>query len=202
METVADILWRAAQALAPAGRLPPLFFVTDPARTPDPVTIAERLPRGCGVIYRAFGATGALVTARRLAGVAEDCGLTLLIGLDAVLAEEAGAHGVHLPERFRSAAPALRRRHPDWILTGAAHSHAAVAAAAQAGFDAVLLSPVFPSRSPSAGEPLGLEAFSRMVRGAGLPVYALGGVNTQNVETLHGSGASGIAVVGALVDLP
>lgn len=164
-------------------------------RTPEPVPIAERLPAGAGVIYRAFGALDAPETARRLRRVAEDRGLTLLIGLDARLAQACEAHGVHLPERALSEATWLRAAHPDWILTGAAHGEAGLGAAAAAGLDAALLSPVFQSRSLSAGEPLGLKAFSRLACGADLPVYALGGVTGDTAPRLLGSGAAGIAAV-------
>jgi thiamine-phosphate pyrophosphorylase len=197
-EDAVGMLWRTAQALAPPGRLPPLFFVTDPARTPDPAVVAGRLPRGAGVIYRAFGAADALETATRLARIAAARGLTLLIGLDADLAEACGAQGVHLPERALGDGPQLRERRADWILTGAAHGANGVAKAAAAGLNAALLSPVFASNSPSAGAPLGLERFGEIARGAGLPVYALGGVNAANAERLIGTSAAGIAAVSGL----
>lgn len=158
------------------------------------------LPRGCGVIYRAFGAADALEVACRLGEIARERGLVLLIGLDPGLAEIAGAHGVHLPERALGDGPALRRRRPDWILTGAAHGAEGLAAGRASGVDAMLLSPVFPSRSPSAGEALGLERFSDLVKGVGLPVYALGGVNAETAPGLVGSGAAGIVAAEGLLD--
>lgn len=200
-ESGLEVLWRTARALAPLGRLPPLFFVTDPDRTPDPAAVAERLPRGAGVIYRAFGAVGALETARRLREIADARGLTLLVGLDAGLAEACGADGVHLPERALAEPSAMRADHPDWILTSAAHGPRGIVAAEVLGMDAVLLSPVFPSRSRSAGQPLGVERFSAMARSAGLPVYALGGVTAETAPALIGSGAAGIAAVEGLLDV-
>jgi thiamine-phosphate pyrophosphorylase len=198
-EGAAQILWRTAQALAPAGPLPPLFFVTDPVRTPDPCAVATRLPGGCGVIYRAFGAANALEVACRLGEIARERGLVLLVGLDPELAEVAEAHGVHLPERAIGDAPALRRHRSDWILTGAAHGAEGLAAGRAAGLDAMLLSPVFPSQSASAGKALGLGRFSDLVEGAGLPVYALGGVNAETAPVLVGSGAAGLAAVEGLL---
>lgn len=195
MGEAAEILWRTAQSLASAGRLPPLLFVTDPQRTPDPAAVAARLPAGAGVIYRAFGAQDAPETAAILAAIARGRGLTLLIGLDEMLAENCGAHGLHLPERALAEAVGVRARHPEWRITGAAHGETGVAAAAAAGLDAVLLSPVFSSASLSAGEALGPTAFSRIARGAALPVYALGGVNAETAPRLAGSGACGIAAV-------
>lgn len=161
--------------------------------------MAERLPAGAGIIYRAFGAADALQTARRLREIAQARGLTLLIGRDAELAQACGADGLHLPEIDGWRGPGLRAAHPGWILTGAAHSESAVAACAAAGLDAALLSPVFPSASPSAGQALGLARFGAIARAAALPVYALGGVNAETAPGLIGSGAAGIAAVEGLL---
>lgn len=179
--------------------MPPLFFVTDPGRTPDPVVVAGRLPRGAGVIYRAFGAPEAIEVAGLLREVADRRGLILLIGLDAALAEVCAADGVHLPERAIGEAPGLRARRPGWILTGAAHGALGLAAAEAAGLDAALLSPVFASNSPSAGPALGLERFSVLAADARLPVYALGGVTAATAPALIGSGATGLAAVEGLL---
>ncbi len=155
----------------------------------------ERLPRGCGVIYRAFGAAGAEVEGRRLMAIARRRGLVLLVGADPRLAAAIGADGVHLPERLIPACRALRARRPRWLFTAAAHDAGAARAARRAGAQAVLASAVFPSASPSAGRPLGLLRFSALVRAAGLPVYALGGVDSKNAPRLLGTGASGLAAV-------
>jgi len=199
-QTAADILWQTAQSLAGAGPLPPLLFITDPERTPDPEALMQRLPRGAGVIYRGFGRPEALEEATRLAAVARAGGLVLLIGQDPDLAEKVGADGVHLPERLLGAGPGLRARFPHWILTGAAHGEAALEAAAEAGLDAAILSPVFPSNSPSAGEALGLGAFSALARAARLPVYALGGIKAAAAPALIGSGAYGLAAIEGVLE--
>jgi thiamine-phosphate pyrophosphorylase len=172
-----------------------MFFVTDPDRTPDPLAIADRLPRGAGVIYRAFGAADALKTARALRRIAERRGLILLIGADAVLAARSGAHGVHLPERHLHQAARLRARRPDWLITGAAHSGRAVHAAGRVGLDAALVSPVFPSNSSSAKTVLTPVRFALLTAQASLPVYALGGVKAATAQRLIGTGAAGLAAV-------
>jgi thiamine-phosphate pyrophosphorylase len=175
-----------------------LFFVTDPARTPDPCTVARRLPKGAGVIYRAFGAADALGVAQNLRRIADAQGLILLIGADPRLAEACGADGVHLPERLIRHGVRLRARRPNWILTGAAHNARALTAARSAGLDAVLISPVFVSRSPSAQGFLGPIRFAGLVRQARLPVYALGGVNAGTARRLLSTGAAGLAAVDGL----
>ena len=180
---------------AAARSLPALWFVTDPIRTPDPAAVAARLPRGAGVIFRAFGAADAVHAAQRLARIAAARGLVLLVGADEALAVAAGAHGLHLPERMIARAPRLRARRPAWIVTAAAHGPAALALAARNGIDAALVSAVFPSRSPSAGAPIGPVRLAGLARRAGLPVIALGGVDAKTAPRLIGTGAAGLAAV-------
>lgn len=164
---------------------------TDPDRTPDPVALARRLPRGTGLVYRAFGAPDRLETARALAAVARRRGLVLLVGADARLAARVGAAGVHLPERLAGRARRLRR--PGWLVTAAAHSPRA---ARVGGIDAFILSTVFPSASPSAGAPLGTLRFAARARTASAPAYALGGVDDALAGRLRLTGAAGLAGVG------
>jgi thiamine-phosphate pyrophosphorylase len=172
--------------------------VTDPERIADPLAAAARLPRGAGVIYRAFGASDALETAWALRRLAWRRGLVLLVGADARLAATMRADGVHLPERLMASAPRLRRAHPCWRITAAAHSPAAVLRAGRLGLDAALVSTVFPSRSPSATAPLGSLRFAALARGAFLPVIALGGVSNKTAPRLVGTGAFGLAAVEGL----
>ncbi|HEX5379266.1 MAG TPA: thiamine phosphate synthase [Phenylobacterium sp.] len=165
---------------------------TDPARTPDVEALARRLPRGAALVYRAFGAPDAEATARRLRAIARRRGLKLLIGADAGLAARIGADGVHLPERLAHQAPRLARR--GWLVTAAAHS---VRAARARGVDAVVVSAVFPSASASAGRPLGPVKLASVVRAAGRPVYALGGVTDKTARRLLPTGVIGVAGVDA-----
>ncbi len=204
MDPKTRALWRIALRLKHRATkwdpvLPPLIFVTDPARTPDPCAIAAGLPKGSGVIYRAFGAPDALSTASALRSVADERGLILLIGADERLAVAIGADGIHLPERLIGQGPRLRARRPDWVMTGAAHDARGLKRAERAGLDAALTSPVFASRSPSANSQLGPMRFAGLVRGAHLPVYALGGVNYRTAPRLLSTGAAGLAAVDGLV---
>lgn len=178
--------------------LPNLLFFTDPSRVVSPEAVAERLPRGAGIVFRSFGAEDAVEQGRRLRAIADARGLMLLAGAHPGLAEGIRADGLHMPERLASEIPRLRAEHGRYWITAAAHDLAAVQAAERAGADAVIVSPVFPSNSPSAGEPLGVEGLKALVAATPLPVYALGGVRSETVGRLVGSGVVGIAAVEAL----
>jgi len=186
----------AKPAQAANGRaLPRAFFLTDPARTPDILAIADRLPRGFGVIWRHHGVID-LAFGRELARLCRRRGLVLLVSADPALAARIGADGVHWPERRLTG---TRLRRPRAIETAAAHSRAAIARAGQHGVDAVILSAVFDSRSPSAGPAMGPLRFRQLARGARLPVYALGGINAGNAaRTMHH--AAGWAAIDAVIE--
>lgn len=184
---------RRLNSAAGAPAIPALYFFTDPQRTPDPLTVAKRLPRGTAVIYRHFGAENRQSVARKLAALCRSRGLTLLIAADAGLARRVGAAGVHWPEKrlpkHRDGAFALE--------TAAAHSAEALARAQAFGADACVLAPVFETRSASGNPALGLFHASQMARAARVPVIALGGVDASNASTLSGRGFAGIAAVDA-----
>jgi thiamine-phosphate pyrophosphorylase len=84
------------------------------------------------------------------------------------------------------------------MLTGAAHGLPAILCARRAGLDALVVSPAFSSASPSAGTPLGSRRLAGLVRAAGGPVYALGGINAATARRLLHTGAAGLAAVEAL----
>jgi thiamine-phosphate pyrophosphorylase len=194
-------LGRAARARNPSRTpIPDLFFLTDPARTPDPARTMARLPAGSAVVVRAFGAKDAEAQGRTLRQLARARRLIFLVGADADLAQRLGADGVHLPERLMGLAPRLRQAHPNWLITTAAHGSRAIAQAGRLKLDAALVSPVFASDSPSAGRPLGPLRFAQLARQARLPVVALGGIDAATAARLTSSHAAGLAAIGGLAD--
>jgi len=177
--------------------LPNLLFFTDPTRTADPEAIAARLPRGAGVVFRAFGAPDAIERGLRLKAIARDRRLILVIGADATLAAQLRANGVHLPERLAHRARRLKAAHPLWMVTAAAHSALGARRALALGADAVVVSTVFASRSASAGAPLGPLKLAILVRRVKGPVYGLGGIDNKKARLLKDTGLAGLAAVDA-----
>ena len=180
--------------------LPALLFLTDHNRVPDPVAVARTLPAGSGVILRDYDDANRSDLAARLAAVAGERNLTLLVGNDLDLARAVGADGVHYPEGVLPTARPDGLTRP-MLMTTAAHSAAALERAAAAGADAALLSPIFSTASHPETLPLGLRQFSALAASTPLPIYALGGVTNANAHQLLLSGAVGIAAIGALAEL-
>jgi len=178
------------------GALPPLVLMTDDERLPEPRAAASRLPPGSLIVLRARERDRRRRLAASLARIAAQRGLYLLIADDPNLA--CSAHGAHFPEARAGEIAYWRARRPHLLFTASAHSLRAAVRAASFGADAVLLSPVFATKSHpgrAALGPMRLRAIAALLPAS---VYALGGIDETNVLRLSGAGLAGIAAIGAL----
>lgn len=181
-----------------AGLLPSLILMTDDERLADPQGAARALPRGSLVILRARDDARRAALAQELMAIARARDLLLLIANDPALAGRIGADGLHLPQARAREAAHWRARHPRWLITCAAHDACAIMQARAGCADAVLLSPVFATRSHDGAATLGTMRLRRLAQAARLPVYALGGVDARTALRLDGAPLAGIAAIGAL----
>lgn len=173
--------------------------MTDPVRLPSPVLAAQKLPPGAAVIYRHFGGDNRHIVAERLRQVTISRGQQLLIGHDPDLAIACGADGVHFRRDPQIGLPALwRRRCPDWIVTMAGMKNDESYEGLTSAVDALFVSSVFPSQSPSSGVPIGIKKLTAICSSSAVPVIALGGVNSRTAERLIGSGAAGLAGISGI----
>ncbi len=178
--------------------LPALWLLSDEARLPDPRPALLRLAPGSGFIFRHYESGGREALARELLRLCRGRRIMFLLGGDWRMAHRIRANGVHLPEHRAYQARAIHNAMPGAIVTAAAHSLRAARYAFRAGADAVLLSPVFATRSHPGSPVMGAVRFAGTVRRAQLPVIALGGVNAYNARRLNGSGAAGLAASAGL----
>ncbi|GAA0381264.1 thiamine phosphate synthase [Brevundimonas terrae] len=201
----ADILTQTALALArrsggvsPRGHsLPPLLFFTDPDRTPEPWKIAQNLPQGSAVVYRAFSHPDAEATGLKLRAACDRAGIRLLVGKDEALATTIKADGLHLPEIDMARAEHLAKQYPHWLLTCALHGP--LEGRSATGLDAFVVSPVFTAGGASRAKPdLGIEAFTQIIDALPCPAYGLGGIHPANAAQLLTTRACGIAGVEAI----
>lgn len=180
-------------------KLPPLLFLTDNTRVPDPIKIAEKLPVGSGIILRDYESSDRPIKALTLANICKERSLSFLVGDDIELALKVGAHGVHyrehnIPNKNNEIA------NPQMIVTTAVHSITALKKASFVGVTAVILSPVFKTRSHPEQIPLGISKFNQLTNIADLPVYALGGINKTNAKELLVTKAIGLAAIDGIMD--
>lgn len=182
----------------PHVNLPAPIALTDPTRAPDPYAVLAGLPRGSGLIWRAYDTPLSRKKIRALERAARAKHVTLLIA--STPADARKLNGQHRHLAGHQARTFRKTTCTDKILTCAAHSAKEIIAAARARADAVLISPVFATASHKGAKTLGplrFAALARLARTKNLAVYALGGLTDETkIKRLNGSGHHGIAGIG------
>ncbi len=141
-----------------------------------------------------------LALARRLRAVTARHRARLIVNDRLDIALAAGADGVHLgPDDVPLAA--ARRVVPDGFLLGHSTDDPGMARRAEAdGADYLGCGTVFPTTSKAdAGAVIGVGGLAAVARSVRIPVLAIGGVTAERVALLGGSGASGVAVISAVM---
>ena len=156
------------------------------------------LPRGSLVVVRSRDEDRRIALANLTEGLARPRGIKWLVADDPVLAASMGADGAHFPESKFALAARWRVRRPDWIITCSAHSLRACLHAKEAGANAALLSPIFPTMSHPGRGNLGSLRARRIARAIQFPVYALGGVDARTARQLAGGPFVGLAAISGL----
>ncbi|MEE8438356.1 MAG: thiamine phosphate synthase, partial [Micropepsaceae bacterium] len=149
-----------------------ILMTTDDKRLPDPLAAAQALPRGSAVILRHRDDEERAHLGEALVKLTRQSNLMLLIAGDTGLARRLNADGVHFSESQIDEVAPCRTRHPNWIITAAAHSERALLRAKRAGADASLFAPVFPTKSHPRKSAFGLTRFRLVAARAPLPLYA------------------------------
>ncbi len=185
--------------------LPPLYLISD----------ATRLGRGTFLRYleRALKAGARLVQLREpdmpvrelrtlaveAAGLCHRYDARLLLNAEPAVAEDYGADGVHL-NSHRLMALKERPLSQRFFVGASCHGAGELAHAAAIGADLAVLGPVARTASHPQAVPLGWERFTELCRGAQLPVYALGGMQTTDFAAARRAGARGLAMIRGIWD--
>lgn len=158
---------------------PELWLLSDERNDTALEAALTRLPRGSGFIFRHYHLPDAERVARWhvLARIARARGHVLILADSALTALEWGADGIY-------GAPRALCPTRDLLRLATAHSLAEIGLANRIGADAVMLSPVFPTRSHPGSATLGPARFRLLAAQAQMPVIALGGMTAHNARCL------------------
>ena len=130
--------------------------------------------------------------ARRVTALAHEHGARVLLNGDVALAQEVGADGVQLTAA--QLAGLHERPAVDWC-AASCHNAEELRRAEALGCDFALLSPVLPTLSHPGAPHLGWDNFAASAAGSSIPVYALGGLTRDDMQTAWRHGAHGISLL-------
>lgn len=167
--------------------------MTDRERLPDPSALVPHLPPNSALIIRDPDPEAAAQMAEKLGVQCRRHNVLVLLSCPEP-PQTLTCDGIHIPEKAftRWRASDLQRLRPG-LLTASAHSPRAIRRAARFGCDAVIVSPVFATKSHPGSPSLGFSRFARMVKLSSLPIIALGGIGARDLRRVMLSGAHGIA---------
>jgi thiamine-phosphate pyrophosphorylase len=162
-----------------AKNLPALWLISDARNDASLERSLAKLPRGSGFIYRHYHCDESARRARYevLAEAARKGDHVVILSGPASLAQAWGADGIYgQPEALGTPG--------DLVRLATAHDAHEIALANAVKADAILLSPVFPTRSHPGGECLGVTAFRNLAAQAEMPVIALGGMTASRARAI------------------
>lgn len=138
--------------------------------------------------------------AKRLAAACGATGVPFIINDRIDIALAASADGVHLGIDDLPLESARSIGGPGFLVGYSPDTDDQLVTAVARGADYLGIGPVFGTATkPDAGSALGLEEFKRRVRFAELPVVGIGGIHAGNARPVLTAGASGVAVVSAIL---
>jgi thiamine-phosphate pyrophosphorylase len=187
--------------------IPCLTLITD-RRLCRSLSLAEAVARavagGVNVVQlreKDLTAAQLVPLADRLRAITRGKALLIVNGrLDVALL--CAADGVHLPERGPSVAATRRLAGDGFIIGRSVHSVAEAVKAQEEGADYVQVGAIFPARSHLGLSPAGPALLESVAARVTIPILAVGGITAENVGQVMQVGASGAAVISAILDSP
>jgi len=178
-----------------------LLFTPAACRDDPWRTLAEAIAGGVDLVQWRVKAHDPHGAARCLAACTE-AGVPLVVNDDVDLAVALGAAGAHVGQDDLPAARARALLGPDRILGVSTHDLDQLGAAERAGADYVGFGPCYPTATKGYTEGLGEAAVAEAVRRAGVPVFAIGGIDAERARRLAAAGCRHVAVSSAILAAP
>lgn len=184
-----------------------LYLITDRHRLPPgktlQSTVEQTLLGGVRLIQlreKNLPAAELWPLAQQMRELTRRYGAKLIINERIDVALACDADGVHLGEQSLPVPEARKLLGPDRLIGVSTHAPEDIVRATAEGANFLTFSPVFatPSKAPY-GPPQGLNRLKKACQLTKLPVFALGGIKTWNVQDVLSQGASGIAMISAII---
>ena len=183
-----------------------LYLITDRklARGGDLcAVVAQALDGGVKAIQlreKDLGGKALFDLAEKIAALCQRYHAQLFINDRIDVALAVGAAGVQLGKASLPIETARRLLGREKLIGYSTHAPDEALEAEQKGADFVLFGPVFftPSKAPL-GAPQGVAPLAATVKYTALPVYAIGGIKSDNLATTMAVGSHGVALISAII---
>ena len=139
-----------------------------------------------------------LAEALQIKDICRKYNVPLIINDDVELAAAIKADGVHLGQDDGDIRSARKILGPKAYIGVSAHNVAEAVAAESAGADYLGCGAVFTTSTKSGTTHLAVESLREICSTVSIPAVAIGGICTDNISLLRGSGIAGVAVASAL----
>jgi thiamine-phosphate diphosphorylase len=183
-----------------------LYLILDPdlaAGRPLTELAEEALEGGVTMLqlrYKGKNMREFLKLARQIRKICLPFQVPLIINDRLDIALAAGAEGAHVGQEDLPAQEARQILGPDRILGVSATCLKEAEEAERTGASYIGLGSIFSTSSKAdAGRPIGAEVIAEVSRAIRIPVVAIGGIHLGNVEEVIRRGASGVAVISAIM---
>lgn len=143
-----------------------------------------------------------IAIARQLRHITRERDIPFIINDDPVVALAVDADGVHLGQEDIPIDIARNILGEERMIGLSTHNLKEALEAEKAGVDYIGFGPIFHSRTKMVAPPLGLEGIKRVRGLVSIPIIAIGGIDSTMVEGVISSGASGVAVISAILSSP
>ena len=138
-------------------------------------------------------------TATELLKVTRRNDIALIINDRVEIAAEIDADGVHLGQKDLDCRKALEVLGEDKIIGVSASSVEQATKAIEAGADYLGLGPIYQTDTKEIDYPRGIDLIKEVKALSPVPIFAIGGINPENVGAVMSAGAWGVAVISAIV---
>lgn len=181
--------------------LPKLFFFTDRKQFLDIFAVIKSMPDDkAAIIIREYDLSRLerMEFARKIIKIAKEKSLLVLIGKDLKMAQNLKADGVHFSDHdcYLTKYQKFKTK-KNFIFTCSIHSARSLKKAQNSLFDVVFYSPIFATKTHPNQKPAGVFSLAKIALKSKIPLYALGGINLDNLKQLkncHISGIAGISI--------
>ncbi len=139
---------------------------------------------------------------RLMLPITRNCGVPLVINDHVEIAAELGTEGVHVGQDDEAVAKARSVVAPGTVVGKSTHSLAQAIAAQAEGADYIGFGPLFATGTKPDYVPIGLEDIRTAHEKVKLPIFCIGGVQDDRLDSILTAGARRVVVVSAFLKAP